>query len=185
MKNKVGLGIGIVVLVLLLAGGAFTAVNLLTAKSDSEAPGTMITQDVFDDGSGNPVSVTTIIEPSPDLPQEDFAGVGIFLREVDNSYFIGTGNISLNIEVINGDTSTVRDHSGPEVEVVVGRDTVVYKDVTEVDPTPTESGERRYVQEIVQIDKPDELSEGANIVVWGDKTGDRIIADVIVISDER
>ena len=127
---------------------------------------------MFDDGSGNPVSVKTIIEPSPDLPQEQPATSGIFVSELDNSYFIGTGNISISAQTVNGETSVSSEHSGPKVEVVAGHDTIFYKDVTKIDWEPSESGERRYVQELVQVDQPSELTGGNSLTVWGDKNGD-------------
>ena len=186
MNKKIGIGIGVVVLVLLLAGGAFTAVQLLTADDGGgEAGGTMVFEDVYDDGSGSPVSVKTIIEPSPDLPQEQPAAGGIYLSEEDSSYYVGTGNISISAQTINGETSVSADHSGPKVEVVVAHDTIFYKDVTKIDWNPTESGERRYVQELRQIDRPAELSQGNSLTVWGDKNGDRVIAKVIVIGEEH
>ena len=186
MNKKIGLGIAVVVLVLLLAGGMFTAVQLLTAQEGgNEAGGTMVYEDMFDDGSGNPVSVKTIIEPSPDLPQEQPATSGIFVSELDNSYFIGTGDISISAQTVNGETSVSSEHSGPKVEVVAGHDTIFYKDVTKIDWEPSESGERRYVQELVQVDQPSELTGGNSLTVWGDKNGDRVIAQVIVISEEH
>lgn len=186
MNKKVGLGIGIVVLVLLLAGGVFTAVQLLTAQENGgSGGGQMVFEDVFDDGSGNPVSVTTIIDPSPDLPQEKPVAGGIFLREEDSSYFLGTGNISISAETVNGETSVSADHSGPEVEVVVGHDTVFYKDVTDIDWNPTESAERHFVQEIQQIEKPTEMPDATSMTVWGEKNGDRVIARVIVMSEQQ
>ena len=185
MNKKIGLGIGIVVLVLLLAGGAFTAVQLLTAQEPSGGGGQMIFEDVIDDGSGNPVTITTIVDPSPDLPQEQPVASGIFLREEDSSYFLGTGDISIAAQTVNGETSISTDHSGPEVEVVVGRDTVFYKDVTEIDWNATESGERHLVQEVQQVDRPAEMVDVADITVWGEKNGDRVIASVIVFSEQH
>ncbi len=186
MSKKIGLGITVVALVLLLAGGAFTAVQLLTAQEESgERSGTMIFEDVMDDGSGNPINVRTIIEPSPDLPQGQAAAGGVFLREMDSSYFVGTGNISVSVQVMNGETSVATDHSGPEVEVVVGRGTIFYEDVTKIDRDMSESGERRYVQEIRSIEKPTQIPDGASLTVWGEKNGDRVVADVVVISEAQ
>lgn len=186
MNKKVGLGIGIVVLVLVLAGGAFTAVQLLTAQEPSGVgSGQMYFEDVMMDGDGNAVTVSTTIDPSPDLPQEKPVAGGIFLREEDSSYFLGTGNISISAETVNGETSVSADHSGPEVEVVVGHDTVFYKDVTEIDWNPSESAERHFVQEVQQVDRPVEMLDAANMTVWGEKNGDRVIATVIVFSEQH
>lgn len=187
MNKKIGVGVGAVVLVLLLAGGAFTAVQLLTAQGGGfGADGSMMVfEDVYDDGSGNPVSVKTIIEPSPNLPKEQPVAGGIFLSEEDSSYFVGTGDISIVANIENGETSVSAEHSGPKVEVVVGHDTIFYQDVTKIDPNPTTSGERRYVQELRQIEKPDEVVYGTSIMMWGEKNGDRVSARVIVLSEQN
>jgi hypothetical protein len=183
--NRVAIAIGGVLLIVLLVAGAFTAVQLISAQSlDTDlAPGTKVLENVFDDGSGNPVTVKTIIEPSPDLPDKGPEAAGIFLRQEDNSYYVGTGSISLNIEVINGERSVASDHSGPELEVVIGPDTLFYEDVTEVESNPTESGEHRLVQEIRLAEGLGEMQKGASFSAWGERQGDRVIAEVVVFSE--
>ena len=68
---------------------------------------------------------------------------------------MGTGNISVNVQVVNGfqEETVVSDFSGPEIEVVVvGRDTQFYRDITKVDFTASESKEQTVQQEIVAVD---------------------------------
>lgn len=76
----IGLG---VVLVIVLAGGAFTAVQLMSAQNgQADVPqGAMVFEDVMDDGSGNPVTVKTIILPSEDLPQRPAEVGGVLVKE--------------------------------------------------------------------------------------------------------
>ena len=185
--RRVLIGLGILGIVGLLAAGVFTAVQLLTPEEEAgEASGATVFEEVIDDGSGNAISVKTIIEPSPELPSEQAAVGGMYLREQDSSYFVGTVDILVASQTVNGVKSiTSRNHSGPEVEVVVDHGTVFYEDVTEIDWNSAESAERHFVQELRPIERPAELSEAANLTVWGDKNGDRIVAQIVVISEEH
>lgn len=186
MKRSVWLGIGLVALLAVLGAGAFTAVQLLTAQDEPELPaGAQVFEDVYDDGSGNPVTVQTVILPAPELPTDQPGVGGVFLRQEDNSYFVGTGSTSVSIQVENGETSTAVDHSGPEIEVVVTGDTIFYEDITEVSFESSESKEQTLQQVVRQVDPPAELSQGASISVWGERRGDRITATVVVFAEGR
>jgi hypothetical protein len=185
MKNKrVLMVVGGLILVLVLVAGAFTAVRLLAKPEEVSGRGgaVQVFEDVIDDGSG-PVTISTIVEPSPDLPQRQPETNGVFLRREDNSVFVGTGNVSVSVVVENGETTTSADHSGPEIEVVLTRDTVFYQDVTEVNREATESVERRIQQEVRQVDSMAELAGGSSISVWGERRGDRVIAEVVVFGE--
>ncbi len=186
MKRSVWLGIGLVALLAILGAGAFTAVQLLTAQDEPEIPaGAQLFEDVYDDGSGNPVTVQTVILPAPELPTGEDGIGGVFLRQEDNSYFVGTGSTSVSIQVENGETSTAVDHSGPEIEVVVTGDTVFYEDITEVSFESSESKEQTLQQEVRQVDAPSDLAKGASLMAWGERRGDRVVATVVVFAEER
>ncbi len=186
MKQKrVWMIVGGLVLVTMLVAGAFTAVRLL-AKPEQDAYGAnvQVFEDEIDDGSG-PVSITTIVEPSPDLPERQAEVSGVFLRREDNSVFVGTGNISVSVVVENGETTTAADHSGPEVEVVLTHDTLFYRDETDINLEAAESGERQIQQVVRPVDSLAELAEGASIGVWGERRGDRVIAEVVVFGEKQ
>ena len=176
-----------VVLFVVIAAGAFTAVQLLSAQNgETEIPmGAMVFEDVMDDGSGSPVTVKTVILPADELPQRPAEVGGVLVREQDNSYFVGTGSVSVSISVVNGESSTAVDHSGPEVEVVAGRDTQFYQDITDVEFSAPESKEQTLQQKVVLVAQPEEMPSGANFQVWGEKRGDRVVADVIVFSEPQ
>jgi hypothetical protein len=169
----------------LLALGAFTAVRLLTAQGQGGGlePGLIVYEDVFDDGSGSPVTVRTVIEPAAELPARPAEASGIFLHQQDNSYFVGTGSTSVNVNIVNGERSVAVDHSGPEIEVVTHRETRFYRDITEVDYQATESVERRYQQQLQVVERPAALPQGGSFAAWGEKRGDRLVADVIVFGE--
>jgi hypothetical protein len=185
VKKTILILLGGLALTAILAAGTFTAVQLLNPEQPEEdlPAGAMVFEDVFDDGSGNPVTVKTIVEPAAELPQRPAEAGGIFLRAEDNSYFVGTGSISLNVSVINGERSVAAEHSGPELEVIVGHDTVFYEDVTELQFEAQESKEQRIQQKIREAEQPDKMPETANITAWGERRGDRVFADIIIFSE--
>lgn len=186
-KKVIGILSGIL-FVVVLAGGAFTAVRLITAQNgNGDVPaGAMVFEDVMDDGSGNPVTVRTVILPAAELPARPSEAGGILKRVEDNSYFVGTGSISVNVvSDASGETSSSVDHSGPEIEVVAGRDTRFYVDVTKVDFQASESKEQTIQQELMLVEQPETMPENAELQAWGEKRGDRVIADVIVYSEPR
>ncbi len=134
---------------------------------------------VLDQGAG-PVRIT-FSDPS-DLPKEQPVTFGLFLRKQDNSLFLGTGNIEVNAEVVNGDASLNAKNDGPEIEVVVTGDTIVYEDITEapvIGPEDVKKGEMVVPRKVKRVDNLDALGDNMVIRVWGEKTGDRVIARVI------
>lgn len=184
MKRTLLIAGSVVILLAVLAAGAFTAVRLLAARNQpAGSGGVRVEEFVVDDGSG-PVNVRVVTEPAAELPKRPAEAGGIFLREEDNSYFVGTGSISVEVQVENGETTVVADHSGPEVEVVVTQATTFYEDITDVEVDFSQSGEQRVQQVVQTIGRPDELQEGDNIIVWGERRGDRVVAEVIVFSRE-
>jgi hypothetical protein len=188
MNRKVVLGAAVgLLVVVLLAGGAYTAVQLMVEpEAEGDLPaGAMVFEDVMDDGSGSPVTVKTVILPAEELPERPSEASGVLIRQEDNSYFVGTGSVSVSVNVVDGETTTAVDHSGPEIEVVAGRDTQFYRDVTAVEFTSAESKEQTVQQELVLVEQPETMPDGAEMQVWGQKSGDRVIADVIVYSEPR
>lgn len=185
MRRKILWITGLILLVVVLAGGAYTAVQLLSAQnSPADAPaGAMVFEDVMDDGSGSPVTVRTVVLPAAELPQRPPEASGILVRQEDNSYFVGTGNVSVSVNEIDGEMVTAVDHSGPEIEVVAGRDTQFYRDVTDVEIAFTESKEQTFQQELAAVEPPETMPDGSEFQVWGRQSGDRVIADVIVYSE--
>ena len=187
MNRKVLTILLIGVMVIVVAVGVFTAVQLITAQANGEADvpaGAMVLEDVMDDGSGNPVTVKTVILPAEALPERQPEVGGVLVKQEDNSYFVGIGSVSVSINIVNGEESVAVDHSGPEIEVVAGRDTQFYRDITKVSFTASESKEQTLQQEIVAVAQPESISSGANFQVWGEMRGDRVTADIIVFSEQ-
>ena len=188
--NKWTLGLIIIVGLSLLVAGGLTAVKLLNqdeGETAVAAGGGRVIQSVAVAEGGAPVAVQTTILPAAELPTEPAAASGILVRREDNSLTVGTGGIEVNVEVaVDGDTGqetvqAVPRATGPELEVVVGRNTTLYLDVTDYSMGDApESGERTVQQQVRPVDSLEDLPENAEIQAWGNRSGDRITADVLV-----
>ena len=187
MKRTIPIVAGIMALVALLAGAAYVGARMLGAAGGTAAdsgPRGKVLEMVADDGSG-PVSVRIHIEPAPELPDSPAAAAGVFVRRQDNSIFVGTGSITLDVEVdgATGAREVNLGHSGPEIEVVVSRDTILYREETEMptaNPEAMKSGEVTIQQEIRPVDSLEEIGQNTELQVWGPKRGDRVVAEVLV-----
>ena len=141
---------------------------------------------VTDNGSG-PVSIKVTTMPAPELPDEPTEVNGIFVSREDNSIIVGTGAIELNVEVTQApggalQTEVSLSANGPEVEVVVTHDTILYREETE-DPAAgrnAKGGEYTVQQVLSPVDNLEELGKNTEVLVWGDRRGDRVVADILV-----
>jgi len=182
--KRASLMIGGIVVVLVLAGATFVAARMLSAPEEPAAGGGREMIHVVDGGSG-PVQIGLHIEPAAELPQTPPETAGLFVRREDNSIFVGTGDIQVDVEVdATGQRSTHTDFSGPVLEVVITRDTVIYRDTTDIpDPSEGQSGEVTVQQVVEAVESPAELGAdhpNTEIQVWGSRSGDRIVAEVLV-----
>lgn len=174
----------------LLVAGGVTAVRLLNRDGGETAVasgGGRVIQSVAASDNGAAVAVQTTILPAVELPTEPAAASGILVRREDNALTVGTGGIEVNVEVqVDGDTGqetvqAVPRATGPELEVVVGRNTTLYLDITDYSMgDATESGERTVQQQVHQVDSLADLPENAEIQAWGNRSGDRVTAVVLV-----
>ena len=186
--NRTLLIVVVVVLIVLVAGAAFVAGQMLLAPdgagSHDEGESGRVMVLSMDDGSG-PVTFRIRIEPNPALPDRPPEAAGVFVSQEDNSIFVGTGSIELDVEVDGntGERTINLSHSGPEIEVVVTHDTILYREETEFpSPKPGKDKSRdiTIVQAIEPVDSLDEVGENTELQVWGTKRGDRIVAEVLV-----
>ena len=192
-RRTVLLGTAVFVAILLLAGGAYTAVRLLAVDDAGEetavaaSSGGRVMQSISSQNGGPPVAVQTTILPAPELPDEPSAAFGILQSREDNTLLVGTGTIDLEVDIeVNPDTgqestSLIPTTDGPVLEVVLTPDTILYRDVTDLSLQPgQESGEREVVQQVRQVDSPDDITGNVELEVWGERRGDRIVATVLV-----
>jgi hypothetical protein len=186
MKRSMLITGGILALVLLLTSATFVGARMLrdSGKAETEDEGSgKVMELMTNDGSG-PRSLRLKIEPAPELPDEPTEVNGVLLRRQDNSVFVGTGEIRLGITMDEaGQQSVSLDHSGPEIEVVINHDTLIYCDETDmsiINPGSGKSGEQTIQQVVKAVDSLDEVGDNAEIEVWGERRGDRVVAQVLV-----
>lgn len=186
--KKVALILAGAVAVLMVGGAAFMAAQMIFAP-ETEAGGSGERMMIGSrGGAGGPVSFSLDIKPAPELPAGQPEAAGIFVRREDNSIFIGTGEIMLRAEIdpATGQSKMDSSYSGPVLEVVVSRDTAIYRDETSF-PSPDQanpSSGKLSVQQVVQpVDSLNELgkiADNTEFQVWGERRGDRIVAQVVV-----
>jgi hypothetical protein len=130
------------------------------------------------------------IDPAPELPTADPDVAGMLSERKDNSLFVGSGNGVLfqsgdgtstsSVTVVGGDTGGSGEQDTKKTEVLVTKDTKLYRDAT--DFSQISNGGETTIQQKVEPGSLDEISNNAMLMVWGRKNGDRVIADVISYS---
>ncbi len=201
MKKKILFGIGGLLLLALLAGAAFMGMRLVNARASSEGlPGAggggMLQMAGKGGPGGGKVSIQIQITPAPELPQSspDFVGEvksiqgnSIYVAQMNK--FSGGPSTSSSGQSESGDGPTTSDGvptqsaNGPTIEVVVTKETVIYRDQTMEDvPKPSGSGSQSIgMQQKVELSDISQIAQDYMVQVWGQKRGDRLVADVIVV----
>lgn len=165
--------------VLLVSAATFIAVRYFVLPRNAEgSPGGNVISLRGPDGQTKTYNLN--IKPAAELPATNPTVNGIFVDRKDNSLFVGTGDINVIVEAAPGEEpQTDTNFSGPQVEVVVSAETVVYKDTTELNADDPGAE----VQQTVEESTLDEIGKQSSITVWGRKSGDRIIAEVLLYSN--
>ena len=165
MNKKLYLTLGIVVLV--VAAAAFVA-------------GRMLNNNINPLGLFGPVDDGISILPAEELPTTSPDVEGVFVERQDNT-------IIVEDDQPVGDSvsgSPVGIGGGPKVEVVITAETLVYHDTTELPARRPTGDDPRVIQQTMEEGTLDNLIPSQSLVrVWGRKSGDRIIAEVMVYID--
>ena len=145
-------------------------------------------------GGGDMMSVSINVEPAPELPTTEPEVLGLFAERQDNTLFVQTFSMdkgggavvisssadSEGEESVSVAGSPIDTNSGPKVEVVITNDTIIYRETTEMSGPP--SGNET-VQQTVEESTLDQLTTQSFVTVWGRKSADRVIADVLFYSN--
>lgn len=184
MKNKRTILV-MVILVVVVGAAAFTGGRMLNGKVGPLG--------LFGlGGKGDIMSFAINVIPAEELPKTPPEAMGLFVERKDKTIVIQT--VSLDAggkgvvvakgggEAIAG--SRVDADSGPKVDVVVTSETIIYRETTNPGKPPSlESGETQTIQQTVEESTLDDLNSQSMVTVWGRKSGDRIIADVLFYSN--
>jgi len=197
MKSAKWIIVGIGLLILLASGAYFGAQSLANREDGGETAGVnpntnsglsdMILdqseEGLFGSGSSGQM-IEMEIDHAAELPDSEPETAGFILEREDDTLLIGTGEPKISME-INDDgmpNINIDGTEGPSVEVVITHKTKIFEDVS--DPTAIFSGESdSFQQEVRLVDSLDDMTvNDATVMVWGTKRGERIIADVVVVT---
>ncbi len=176
MKRSIMITVGVAALVLLQGGAGFVGGRLLSSPDVSSDD-----QDFLVSGSGDVKTGSGVlldVEPAAEIPDAAADVMGPFLRREDNSIFIGTGKLS---GVLVGGKWEIR-HDGPVVEVVATHDTLVYRD--DMFKQLGGAAPSGPVKQVLTPGSLDEIDETSAVQAWGERRGDRLVAEVIVFAPQ-
>lgn len=166
----------IIFLIIVLALASFIAGKWMRSTNPP------IDQMMFNDDTnseGNSIvgqGVAIDVTPAAALPKTEYDALGMFVRREDNSIFIGIGINSFGVTL--GPNGPVAIYDGPLLEVVITKETKIFRDETE---EPTSYSSNTVLQQEIGSGSLDELVDGSqSVFVWGRKVGDRLIADVLL-----
>lgn len=172
--------VGVVALVILLAGAAFVGGRLLNnGPAQAGGPGGLVMK-----GGPNAGGVSVQLLPAKELPQTSPDATGLFASRKDNSLFVTIGNKFMVQVDKNGAVNTQTDGNGQQLEIVVTSDTVVYKDATDMVNMQAPPADGK-VQQQVAPGSLDEIGQNSFVSAWGERRGDRVIAKVLMYSTPR
>jgi len=183
MQNKKSMII-MGLLVLLVGAAAFIGGRMLNQRAGPTGLG-------LPRGNGDMMSVSIQVTPAAELPTTRPETLGLFVERKDNSIILATismdeGGGGVVVQAGGGDGESFAgspvDNDGPKVEVVTTSETVVYLETTQP-PGPPSSGENLVLQQTVAEGSLDDLTSQSFVTVWGRKSSDRIIAEVVFISN--
>jgi hypothetical protein len=149
----------------LLGGAAFTAGHLFGRElpvTENPDQGMIKSEDGTIAGSG------VRLLPDKRLPDRPPVTSGQFDSLKDNSLFIHQFPTTGMVVIAEMDEY-------PLVEILVSKDTLIYKDVTDLSSV----NHGGVVQQVLTVGSIEEIPNDSSIIVWGEKRGDRVIAEVI------
>ena len=131
---------------------------------------------------GGGFSLVTDILPAEELPKTPSEVTGLFVERQDNAIFIQASQPNQNPDGV--EVGSVEDvGTGPKIEVFVTGETLIYRDTTQLPDERPSSEHNPPIQQTVMAGSLEDLIDSQTyITVWGRKSGDRVVADVLVYS---
>ena len=172
-------------LIVLVGAAAFIGGRMLNGKVGPLGLGMPI-------GGGDVMSISVQVTPAPELPTTEPDVTGLFVERKDNSIFVSAlsmeaGGKGVVLQVDRGGDGDGEPSlsgpkaDGPKKEVVITNETTIYLENTDLgEPKP---GENKVIQQTVTEGSLDDLISQSFVTVWGRKSGDRIIAEVLFVSN--
>ena len=113
------------------------------------------------------------------LPTTSPEVTGPLIERRDNTLIIESKSLDTGSAVVPA--AGTRSQGGPQVEVVITSETVIYRETTQLcEPL---LGGNQSIQQTVETATLENLDSRSMVMVWGRKSGDRIIAEVLMYSN--
>jgi hypothetical protein len=158
------------ILTLFVAVAAFLAGKMFTREIRPSIADESLANGRFSFSSSNNIT------PAAELPTTPPEISGLYVEHQDHTMMIHTVSFDPGIGGILGDSVDV--NSAPKVEIILTGKTTIYRNTTEMSPSSSHA-----INQTVEASTPNELIPPTMITVWGRKSGDRIIADVLLFSN--
>lgn len=173
MNNKL---VVICLICCLLAAVTAVGSNLLKNQHVEALDLKTVTSSNGETVSGQGVTIDTI--PAAQMPATDPDIAGLFVNREDNRVFVGTGMMS-GVRTADGQWKT--QHDGPVMEVIVTRDTKIYRDGTLVALNgEAPAGQVTQILEAISLDEVGGVN--TSIAAWGERRGDRLFATILIFT---
>jgi hypothetical protein len=124
------------------------------------------------------------------LPETPFEMVGAVVSQEGNSLFVQAEQMNEALDLV-GEKGGVDKKGGstgsvPPTEVVITHDTEFFRDAT-WDPYLSGEADKRNllgdeIQQEIVPGSADELGSGSTVTIWGERNGDRVVAEVVLYS---
>ena len=183
MNRKVRFGIAGVLMILLLAGAAYLGARMLNQRASG-----MGLQAVMGpvNGQGGPVrrEMRLNVKHAEEIPARKADVLGVVTEMGDNTISVGTDPVMTTSVSEGGEVATDLKINGQVTEVVITSDTQIYIDTTFKNAPDPENmpGEDEEIQQTVEAADSSALEKDSTVLVWGQKRGDRVVAEVILVS---
>lgn len=143
--------------------------------------------DVVSEPSGKVLAMTAVLVetvPAADMPAAPVDVAGVFVRREDDSVFVGTGIVMVSLGSANGNSSLPEaSYDGSLAEVVTTHETRIYQDDTlQGLGGGAPSGP---INQVLKSGSLDRIGRVSMVSAWGEKRGDRLVADVLVYANQQ
>ncbi len=172
-NNKFILIMGVVVL---LTGGA----AFIVGRMFNSGVNPIASDGPLGAGPGFTVSSSNNITPAPELPTTPPEATGLYLERKDHTMIIQAVSFDPGIGEVAGDSSVDVD-SAPKVEILLTARTTIYRDTIQLNQSA--SSENFTIHQTVEESTLNNVAPPTMITVWGRKSGDRVIATVLLFSN--
>jgi hypothetical protein len=139
-------------------------IPILLAGAAAFLAGRLLNSEFGWNGNAAPISIQIL--PAVELPAARSDVIGAFIERRDNIIIVATQS---------------QDGNGPQVEILVTGNTIIYRETTQLDKPLTV--ENQDIQQTVEESNLDHLGPQSTLAVWGRRSGDRIVADMLLYSD--